>query len=154
MKNIIIFLATLFALFAPAQAVTIESYKIISEITDKDTVTENIIITLVNDMENNINSATITLPKESTITSVHDTYGSLFCNISKTNRLAVNLKFTKPLAPCNNLRGLKKVNIEAGLYYISHNVRKIYKIMTETARKQIIHSSKQTFVAKGVNILC
>jgi len=42
-----------------------------------------------------------------------------------------------------HLRGSTKVNFEAGLYYISHNVRKIHKVLTikKTNRKQLSNKS-------------
>lgn len=35
-----------------------------------------------------------------------------------------------------NLRGIKKVNLEAGLYYISHNLRRIHKLRQKTTKKK------------------
>ncbi|MFH1432240.1 MAG: MarR family transcriptional regulator [archaeon] len=98
MKTKIIFILALLALISSVQASSIESYKIITEVIDENTVNENIVITLANNIDHDIDSATIYLPKESAITSIRDTYGPLKYDVSKSDNIAVNLYFKKPLS--------------------------------------------------------
>ncbi|GAI25674.1 unnamed protein product, partial [marine sediment metagenome] len=45
-----------------------------------------------------------------------------------------------------HLRGLEKINLEAGLYYMSHNVRKIHKINQEKTQKMVVLKKKTKMV--------
>ena len=49
-----------------------------------------------------------------------------------------------------NLRGLSKVKLEAGLYYISHNIRKIQKInkIKTTNQRKISQNEQETFLTE------
>lgn len=95
-----------------SHAITIDSYKIITDIIDERTVNENIVITLTNDQNHSINAAVISLPKESVIKSIRDTYGILEYRTSKSNDMSVAFNFTKPL-PSRSSRILM-LDIETG----------------------------------------
>lgn len=91
-------LSVLIFLCSGAHAAEFKSYKIIAEI-EGDTVNKDFVITLFNDAETELKSATISAPLDSEIIFVRDSYGDLPYKISREQNIKINFNFTTPLKP-------------------------------------------------------
>ncbi len=92
-------LVLLALLAAPAHSMKISSYSISSEIVDEDTVYQKMIVSIQNDGNESLVSASISVPPDSKILSVSDTYGSLKYEVDTTNVSGVSFELSKPINP-------------------------------------------------------
>ena len=90
-------IVTMILLAVSSHAITIDSYRITTDITDDRIVTANIVIKINNNENHSITAAMISLPKGSLIKSVSDTYGDLKYSTSKKNDMSVTFNLTRPL---------------------------------------------------------
>ncbi len=79
-----------------AHAVEYRSYKIIAEVAD-ETVNEELVITLLNDGETELKSGTVSVPHDSEIISVRDSYGELKYVTSTEKGLRIDFSFDVPV---------------------------------------------------------
>lgn len=97
MKKIAL-LITLIFLCSSAYAAELKSYKIIAEI-EGGIVNEDFVITLFNDVEAELKSASISAPLDSEIISVRDSYGELQYKTYRERSLNIKFNFTTPVKP-------------------------------------------------------
>ncbi len=81
-----------------ARAVEIKSYKIVSEVEGVD-VREDLFITLLNDGEAELKSATLTLPRDTDILLARDTYGNLAFSVEGERTKILRITFSNPVSP-------------------------------------------------------
>jgi uncharacterized membrane protein len=97
-------LKTLFALLfvlsitCSVHAVEYRSYKIIAEVAE-DVVSEELVITLQNDGPDELTSGTVSVPQDSEILSVRDSYGALAYTTSGDKGLKIDFSFGVPVKP-------------------------------------------------------
>lgn len=79
-------------------AAQITSYKIISEV-EGTSVSESIIVTIINDGQKEITSASLSVPSHYSIQGIRDTYGDLEYEVGGTRIKEITFTFSTPLGP-------------------------------------------------------
>lgn len=111
MKKIALIIVLTF-LFSGVHAAEFKSYKIVSEI-EGDVVNQDFVITLFNDAETELKSATISAPLDSQIIFVRDSYGDLQHKTYKERSLNVKFNFTVPVKPNEERLVLIRLNTKS-----------------------------------------
>ncbi|MBU4245998.1 MAG: MarR family transcriptional regulator [Nanoarchaeota archaeon] len=96
-SGIVAFLAVLVIMSSTSNAMKIESYGIVSEITDDNAVRQKMLITILNNEARELNSGSISAPLDSKIVSITDNYGDLDYNIEKNGKSDILFRLSKPL---------------------------------------------------------
>jgi uncharacterized membrane protein len=96
MKLALLTLLLIFSIFGHAHAVEYRSYKIIAEVAE-DAVSEELVITLLNDGSSELKSGTVSVPQGSEILSVRDSYGELAYTTSDEKGLKIDFSFDVPV---------------------------------------------------------
>jgi hypothetical protein len=88
-------------LLSPAYAAEFLSYKIVAQVEDNQ-VTQDLVIVLLNDRENDLKSGSISVPKGFEIISISDSYGELKYTTSPERGMLIEFFFTSPIKPREN----------------------------------------------------
>jgi hypothetical protein len=96
LKKILLTLLLIFSIAGQTHAVEYRSYKIIAEVTE-DAVSEELVITLLNDGSGELTSGTVSVPEGSEILSVRDSYGELTYTASSNRGIKIDFSFDVPV---------------------------------------------------------
>jgi DNA-binding transcriptional ArsR family regulator len=85
-------------LFSPVGAAEITSYKIISQV-EGTSVEATVIVTILNDGQNEVSSASLSVPSHYSVKGIQDTYGDLEYEVTGTRIKDIAFTFSTPLRP-------------------------------------------------------
>jgi uncharacterized membrane protein len=94
--NVLFALLLVLSIFGCGHAVEYRSYKIIAEVAE-GIVSEELVITLLNDGTSELKSGTVSVPQGSEIISVRDSYGELEYTTSDEKGLRIDFSFNVPV---------------------------------------------------------